>query len=57
MVATDFGSGRRAVDPAFEMCPLCDFEGPRIAVYRHIEAGHPETDPADFFSDPVGALD
>lgn len=46
----------REIDPAIETCPFCAFEGPRIAVYRHIDPAHPDVDPDDVFSDPVGDL-
>jgi len=45
------------LDPAIETCPFCAFEGPRIAVYRHIESDHSDVDPDDIFSDQIGALD
>ena len=57
MVATDTGPERRSMEPLFETCPLCAFEGPRIAVYRHIGTDHPEADPDDFFADPVSEFD
>lgn len=57
MVVTDTGSNRGSTDPLFETCPFCAFEGPRIAVYRHIDSQHPAVDPDDIFSDPLGALD
>lgn len=57
MVATDTGPERQSLDPIFETCPLCAFEGPRIAVYRHIDADHRAVEPDDFFSDPIGTVD